>query len=72
MTTLLSDEAVISAMARELRGLRCFDIRGVAKLAAVLAGFSASEISRFLSRAIEYERARRECFPVVNERISKC
>jgi len=60
MVTLLHDEVVISAMARELRGLRCFDIRGVAKFAAVLAGFSANEIARFLDRAVEYERGRRK------------
>jgi hypothetical protein len=65
MVTLLQDDTTISAMARELRGLRCFDIRGIAKLAAVLAGFSPSDISRFLDRAIDYERARRKCVPTI-------
>lgn len=63
MLTLISEDTVISAMARELRSLRSFDIRGVAKFAALLAGFSPSDIARFLDRAIEYERARRTCFP---------
>jgi hypothetical protein len=63
MATLLRNESTISAMARELRGLQCFDIRGIAKLAAIRAGFSPSEISRCLDRAIECERARRKCFP---------
>jgi hypothetical protein len=62
MITLLCDDTMISAMARELRGLRSFDIRGVAKFAAVLAGFSPSDIARFLDRAIEYERCRRKAF----------
>lgn len=70
MGTLLRDEGTISAMARELRGLRCFDIRGVAKLAAVLAGFSPSDIARFLDRAIECERARRKCFPTTTTTLS--
>ncbi|HEY8066587.1 MAG TPA: hypothetical protein VIF40_17960 [Methylosinus sp.] len=60
MVTLLNDEATISAMARELRALQSFDIRGVAKFAAVLAGFTTTEIGRFLDRAIEYERGRRK------------
>jgi hypothetical protein len=71
MVTLLDSEAVISAMARELRPLWCFDIRGIAKFAAVRAGFSAADIRRFLDRAIDYERARRQCFPTTQERISR-
>jgi hypothetical protein len=63
MGTLLQDDTTISAMARELRGLHCFDVRGIAKLAAIRAGFSPSDITRFLDRAIDYERARRKCFP---------
>jgi hypothetical protein len=63
MGKLLRHESTISAMARELRGLHCFDIRGIAKLAAIRAGFSPSDVASFLDRAIECERARRKCFP---------
>lgn len=68
MATLLQDEATISAMARELRGLRCFDIRGIAKFAAIRAGFAHSDIARFLDRAIEYERCRSQAFAALPSR----
>lgn len=68
MVTLIADDTQISAMARELRGLRCFDIRGVAKFAVMRAGFAPSDIARFLNRAIDYERCRRQAFAASSSR----
>ena len=58
----IAEQEMISAMARSLRRLKSFDIRGLAKLALTIDGFEKREISTFLDIAIATERHRRIVF----------
>jgi hypothetical protein len=67
----ISERAIISCMARELRDLHSLT-RPLASLQLIIAGFGRRDVATYLDRAIESERARRlaMCRPLVNERIA--